>query len=252
MRLRWVLFLLALVAAAHSTAPAWVASGVNLTYSQGSTTNTYVVTSRTNTDIIYKLTTVSNTGTRSPTLDGNASVDFGDFWFDISLLSGQHTGDSVGDYHISDESSQAYAGKTYDTISVQTTVQGATVTRVLDKASGLVLKVSVNVQGVQDVTLAQRYIPAFDATAPQQPPSQPSQNASNPAPPANQTAPPQANNTQPENQTPPTQQQGTPYQPSSGGQPITGVQPYSTKSPFCCSSAFILALLGFAAARQHS
>ncbi len=245
MRARYLFVLLMLVPLAYPTAPSWVATGVNLTYGQGSATNTYYVLSRSGDDITYQLRTVTSTSTRNPTLHGNASADFGDFWFDISLLSGQHTGDTVGDYSVTDESQQTFAGTQYNTISIQNSVQGATITRVIDKATGLVLKVHVNVAGVSDFVLSSRYIPAYDATAPPPPGTPPQQNATNgtgaqPPPPA------------PSNDSGAGSQQAqpppSPYQPSgSSSEPISGVQPYSTKSPLCCGSAFILAFIGLAA-----
>ncbi len=247
MRARYLIVLLMLVPLAYATAPSWVAAGVNLTYSQGSTTNTYYVQSRSGDDITYQLRTVTSTSTRNPTLHGNASADYGDFWFDITLLSGQHTGDTVGDFSVTDESQQTFAGTQYNTISVQNSVQGATITRVIDKATGLVLKVHVDVSGVSDAVLSSRYIPAYDATAP--PPSPPpgtppQQNATNGT--ATQPPPaPASNGSGTGTQQPPP----APYQPSgsTGSEPISGVQPYSTKSPLCCGSAFILAFIGFAA-----
>lgn len=248
---RYLFVLLMLAPLAYPTAPSWVAAGVNLTYTQGSTTNTYFVQSRSGDDITYILRTVSSTSTRNPTLHGNSSADYGDFWFDTSLLAGQHTGDTIGDYHVSDESQQSYAGKQYDTISIQSSVQGATITRTIDKATGLILKVHVNVAGLSDAVLSSRYIPAYDAQTPpppSQPPSTPpQQNATN----GTAQPPPPASNGTSGGSTPPAQQPPpAPYQPSSGSsgsEPISGVQPYSTKSPLCCGSAFILAFVGLIA-----
>lgn len=247
MHARYLFVLLMLMPLVFPTAPSWVAAGANLTYTQGSTTNTYYVQSRSGDDITYQLRIVNSTSTRNPTIHGNASDDFGAFWFDISLLSGQHTGDNIGDYYVSDESQQTFAGKQYDSISVQTSVQGATMTRVIDKATGLILKVHVNVAGINDAVLTSRYIPAYDAQSPPPtpPPSSPPQNATNTT-----TQPPAPNPTGNGSSAPPPQQPPpAPYQPSgsSGNGSISDVQPYTTKSPLCCGSSFILAFIGFAA-----
>jgi hypothetical protein len=250
LRRKDIVLALALFSLVNASAPSWVDHGVNVTYTQGSSTMTYYVMSRTSADITYQLRTVSSSGTRMPTLSENSSADYGDFWFDTTLIYGGSTGDTFGDYRISDQSSQSYAGKTWDTESVQQTIQGATVTRVLDKQTGLVLKVSVDAPGqtIQDIVLTSEFLPAFDTPA-QQPAAPPPQQNTTPTPPAANNTPPPSQPQQ--NQTQPSSPPAQPYQPSggstSGSQPIGNVQPYSTSSPFCCSSAFILGLIGMVA-----
>jgi hypothetical protein len=244
MRTKILVLLLALLTVVYSVAPAWVVTGVNLNYSVGSTPFTFSVLSRNTTDIQVEEINLSSSKTPHPG-DENASKDSGDFWFDSSLLSSASTGSTIGDYSVTDEGTQTFAGTSWDTLTLQGTVTGAMTTKVLDRKTGLLLKQTVDAPGAPVVTLTQYYIPSLaPAAAPPgntQPAPAPTAPPANTSPPANATQPAPGNNT-----TPQTANQTQGGQPAAGSA-STGTAPAKKQ---CCTSAFLLLVVGIVALRN--
>jgi hypothetical protein len=254
MRTKILAFLLTLLAVGYSVAPAWVDTGVNLNYSVGSDTVSFSVLNRTATDIRIQTFTFSTSHNSFP--DENASADSGQFWFDTSLLSSASSGDTVGSYSVTDESTQTFAGKSWDTVTLEGTVSGAMTTKVFDKTTGLLLKQTVDVSGAPVITLVQYHIPALEP-APVVPPQ-----ANNTAPPKTNTTPPATNTTTPAvnttqpavNVTPPSPQNNGTTQPQTNetppGQPSASSSAAAPAKKHCFGSAFLLLVIGLVALRN--
>ena len=130
-----ILFVLGL---AYSTAPDWVAQGVSLNYSAGTDTLSFTVISRTTTQVTYQFKTISNSGNvkSSPTPTENATKSFGQFWFDSSSLDGAYVGETIGDFSVIDLSSQTFADKSWDTVTLEQIISGVSNRKTLDKKTG--------------------------------------------------------------------------------------------------------------------
>ncbi len=250
---RCLVVLMMLLAICYSTAPSWVASGVNLNYSVGTDTVSFSVLDRSGDDIHINQKTIS-TSAQANYLD-NASAESGHFWFDSSEFSGESVGNMVGDYDVIAQGSQHFAGKDWDTITLQGTISGATTTFVYDTATGLLLKETVSAAGAPTVTLVSYYVPAW---APPPPPPAPVNNT-NATPPhqnasMNNTGSPPPANTSGSSPPPqqPSQPPGTNISNQGAGTP-PGTQPATSsgaaKKKLCSSSAFILLILGLAIIR---
>jgi hypothetical protein len=237
--------ILAVISLAFATAPIWVASGASLTYSAGTDSIAFNVVSANGSDI--KINVVPASTGKTNTATENASADSGQFWYDNALLSSATVGSTVGDFAVVDESAQQFAGKQWNTITLEDTVSGAKTTKVYDKQSGLLLKQSVDSPGAPVITLTQFTIPGISAQPPAQQPAQP---------PAQQPA---QNQTQQNGTAQPAEPQdnatdGTSGEPliSDDGQPSQTEQPAEPAAPAeekgkCASGFVLLALLGFAA-----
>jgi hypothetical protein len=246
--IRNLFVILLLSALGFSAAPSWVVKGAVLEYSAGSDTVTFTVIDRTVENL--KIDIKAKSAPTSYTANENVSGVSGQFWYDSSILSSATNGQSLGDFSVTDEGKQTYAGKEYDTITLEGTLEEVQTTKVYEKQTGLMLKQTVNAPGAPEVILI-KYSPPG---APAPPPS---------APPANQT-PPSQPPTQPPPSQPPTNgstpqqpiqpsQPGEPYQP-----PVQEPSPEEPTQPekkpitaLCCPSAIILLIIGFAATRRR-
>ena len=157
--------LLIFVSVAFAAAPAWVAEGVVLDYSMDGDTVTFTVTERTSTEVTMNIETVEEY-----TATENASLTNGQFWFDDSLLADASDGDEIDEFRVTDEGTQTFAGKQWDTVTLEGTISGAETVRIYDRDSGLMLKQTVQVPDAPEITLTNYVVPDFD-TAP--PPSSP-------------------------------------------------------------------------------
>ncbi len=163
-KLQILAMLLIFLPLCFSKAPDWVAKGVSLEYSVGSSKATFVVTDRNSTDIRLDITTVkTNKATE------NASLQYGQFWFDDSLLGGASVGKKIGDFEVKAIGSMTFAGKEWSAITLEGTISDAKTTRIYDKQSGLMLKQTVNAEGAPTITLTKFTIPAFESAAPPPP-----------------------------------------------------------------------------------
>jgi hypothetical protein len=238
--------MLVLLAVCYSTAPAWVDTGVNLNYTVGNDTITFTVASRAADALKIQVKPLSSPKTSTAT--ENASGVSGQFWFDTGLIANAYNGKKIGDYQVTAVGKQTYAGKQWDTLTLEIDSAGAHTTKIMDVPTGLLLSQSVVVKGgpTTVITLKQFYIPAF---AP--PPPPPPANATNP-PPANNTAPAPVNassnstnttaSSPPQNNTQPTVVQ--PSQPSTPAAPTQPTGPQ--KEPCCLTTAFIMLILASA------
>jgi len=241
-----LLMLLALSVMAYATAPEWVAKGANAKYAVGNDTTSFTVLERTPADIKIELKILPSSKTYK--LTENASAAFGQFWHDVSLLSGASVGSEVGDLAVSDKSAQTIAGREWDTITLQGIVSEAATKKTYDRKSGLLLKQTVDAPGAPLVILTQFDIPAVAGQAQLPPPAtQPSPQANATAqPPAQNTTAPSQNATSPaQNETQPSVQNET--APSQPAQPSAEPGADGQKSDgSLCGSASILAMLAFA------
>ena len=237
--MRALLLLLVLAAAAYATAPGWVAKGASLNYSAGTDTISFTVLERNSSDIRIqiKLSSAQNPYTGVE----NASGQYGQFWFDKDQFSNPEGFSVVG------QSSQSFAGKSWNTITLQGMVSGAQTTRVYDKDSGLMLKQTVGAPGAPVVTLMQYYVPNWQAPAPPPPPpsAPPPANGSAPPPSSPPSTPPP---TTPPSATPPssTPPSSTPPSVPPSGEPFWPEEEPEPEQGPCCLPAFMLGALGFA------
>jgi hypothetical protein len=178
--------LLVFVSAAFATAPGWVAEGVELEYSMDSDTVTFTVTERTSTEV--KMTI--DTGKEHQATE-NASLIYGQFWFDDSLLEDADEGDDIEEFEVIDEGTETFAGKQWDTVTLEAIITEAKTVRIYDRDSGLMLEQTVDVAGAPTVTLEKYTIPDMEAVAPPPPPPP------EPTPPANDTTEPANETTEP-------------------------------------------------------
>jgi len=246
MRTKIIIALLVMLAVCFSTAPSWVKPGINLNYSVASDLVSFSVLNRTSSDV--KLQVFTRSTSRSTYPNENASAQSGQFWFDNSSLSSAYSGQDIGDYEVTDVSTQTFAGKQWDTVTLESTLSGAITTKVLDKKTGVLLKQTVSAVGAPAVILQQFYVPDWV-----QVPVPPVNNT--PPPPVNNTgnvtAPPPVNNTvvnSTQNNTPPAQTNATSQQNTtpSGQAPWPSVPSPPDKPLPCCPAAFILLVLMFA------
>jgi hypothetical protein len=251
--------LLVLLAAAYSTAPSWVATGVSLNYSVGSDAVTFTVLERSGGDINFQVLTHS-TNHKSTAIE-NESADYGQFWFDTALLANIYTGSTASDFTVTGENQQSFAGKSWDAVTMQATISGATTTKVVDKNTGLLLKQTVDAVGAPAVTLTQYYIPSLAPTPPptQPPANNPANQTQNQTNQTNGTA--QTNQSSAQNQTsttqPPTPQGNQSNQQTGGNNQSASQQQGSStttaKKPLPgCSGAILLTILGFLAISKRN
>ena len=248
---RCLVVLMMLLAICYSTAPSWVASGVNLNYTVGNDTVTFKVLDRSGDDLHLNLKYLSTAHQSNPT--ENASGESGQFWFDNSELSGASVGNIVGVYDVIAQGSQHFAGKDWDTVTLQTSISGATTTLIYDAATGLLLKETISATGAPTITLINYYVPAWA------PPPPPPANNTNTTPPqqnasTNNTGSPPPANTSGSSPPPqqPSQPPGTNISNQSAGTPPASQPAASSgtaKKKLCSSSAFILLILGLAIIR---
>jgi len=218
----------------YAIAPTWIAQGAKLDYSAGSDTVSFTVIKANSTDLKIEIKSSSSSKVRTGT--ENASASTGQFWFDSSLLSGASVGSTIEDYSVTQEGKQTFAGKEWDTITLQGLVSNATTTKIYDKKSGLLLKQTVDAQNVPTVILTNFNIPSLTTySAP--PPTTP------PATPENDTT-----GTAQQNTTGAAQQNTTaqPTQPAEQPPIEPGTEPSGEESGgVCASAAVLLALSGF-------
>lgn len=182
--------LLIIVSAAFATAPGWVAEGVVLHYSVDGDTVIFTVTERTSTEVSIEIDTGAPQKNKATE---NASLTFGQFWFDDSLLEDASRGDDIDEFEVTAVGSQTFAGKQWDTVTLEATISGAKTVRVYDRDSGLMLKQTVQVSGAPAVTLTKYTVPDFGTVAPPPPepttppptePTEPADETTEPTPPS--------------------------------------------------------------------
>jgi hypothetical protein len=233
--------LLIIVSAAFATAPGWVAEGVVLEYSVDGDTVIFTVTERTSTEVSIEI----DTGAPEKSMaTENASLTNGQFWFDDSLLEDASDGDDIDEFEVTAEGTQTFAGKQWDTVTLEATLSGAKTVRIYDRDSGLMLKQTVQVSGAPVVTLTEYTVPDFEEAAPPPPepppaeePTEPADETTEPTPPSEQPQPePYDDTTQPDVTTPDTTPPADTTEEAEPGPPA--------KKP-CIPAAALLMLLGF-------
>ncbi len=237
-RLKTLCILLVILALGFATAPSWIDSGANISYSSGGNTITFSVASRSG-DNIQVLLTMSSPMSKGTIIE-NASADSDEFWYDPNLLANSYEGEMFGNLSAMGTSQQSFAGQTWNAITLQGMIDGAQTTRVYDVQTGLLLKQSVDASGAPDVVLVQEYIPALIPPAPP---------VANVTPPQNNTPPPAQPNTTapvPNATQPTTQTQPTTTNTTTQTQPVTTTNPSTSSNP-CCLSSFMIGLVGFVA-----
>jgi len=248
--LRSLAILLILLTVVSATAPSWIDTGVSVNYTAGGNSVSFTVTGRAGDDITILLAT--SPPPHTGTIKGNASSDSGQFWFDQSLLNHAYSGQDIDGLSVMGTSQQTIAGQTWDTVTLQGDISGAQTTQIYDTETGMLLKQSVDKEGVPDVVLSKFYIPSL---APP-PPVTPKQNTTTPPPPKqNASAPvtPSPNATTNSSGTPPVSDSTGQTQPQQGNPPATQgstTTPINFENPSpteCCPGTFILLLLGFVA-----
>lgn len=242
MHLKNLFILFLFLSVVYSTAPSWVAQGVSLNYSMGTTSIYFTVTGNSNNQIHLSEKVVADTVSNLNPIE-NASKDFGNFWFDPAQLSSIFYGQTVDGYTYSAESQTTFAGKTYDAITIQATIQGVTTNKIYDKTTGLLLEWDVT--GQPTVYLAAQYIPAFAPATPPPQNNQPPQNTPPPPPPQNNSGnapppPPQQNTPPPQNNS-----QNKTTKPKLIPIPPPAPSPPPSSSLPCCPSGFVLLILTF-------
>lgn len=153
--------LLIISSTAFALAPGWVAKGVVLEYSVGSDDVTFTVHERNSTDIQIKI----ESKTDGKAVE-NAAWSFGQFWFDKNLLQSATKGSSVDEFTVIDTGTETYAGKSWETVTLEGVISKAKTVRVYDKESGLMLKQSVQVEGTPPVVIKKIKVPNWKAEAP--------------------------------------------------------------------------------------
>lgn len=237
--------LLLFVSAAFATAPGWVAKGVVLEYDMDGDTVTFTVTDRTSSEVEFDIKTKKTFKATE-----NASGLYGQFWFDESKLKSASKGHHIDEFEVTGTSSQTFAGKKWDTVTLVGTISGARTTRIYDKDSGLMLKQTVMVADAPAVTLEEYTIPDFGASAPPPPPptqpAQPADETAQPSGPANGTAQPTAPS-----------EPATPEPEEGIGQPVDSAdsspavatpdegEPDASAKKSCLPGAVLLMLAGF-------
>jgi hypothetical protein len=242
-----LLALLLFTVSAFSAAPSWVAQGAVLEYSVGTDTVKFTVLSSNGTDIRISIKAASASSAYTAT--ENASADSGQFWYDSSELSSASVGADLGDFEVTGQGKQTFAGKEYDTITLEGVLDEVETTRIYEKQTGLLLKQTASAPGAPVVTL----ISFTPASAPAPPPPPPP-----PPPPANNTSqpppstPPSTPPAQPPSTPPSVPPSTPPSQPPSEPPPVPEEEPPEKKpiTELCCPSAFILLMLGFLVIRR--
>lgn len=239
-----------------ATAPAWVKEGVSLNYT-GSDGNmyTYTVLNKSGSDNIIEIKINGNPASSAPETE-NGSLGSGRFWYDSSLLSGAFVGGTVGDDFVSSQGQLSAAGVNWNTTTLDGTKSGASVTRIIDKNNGILLKQTITYGGVQQViALKQFNIPILfpPANVVVTPPGIPGSSGTPPA---------QTNPTQPSSGSSGTAAQtSTPAVSSNtstdtANQSIANLTPADLKPPTsnvpCCPVLFGLLFAGFLSFRTRN
>ena len=240
--MRSIIVLLVLASLAFSTAPGWVTAGVVLDYSAGSDTIKFTVLERTGDNV---KTSIKVSSAPNPyTANENASGSSGQFWFDKDQFS------NPPDFTILGQSKQTFAGKEWNTITLQGTVSGAMTTRVYDKDSGLMLKQTVSAVGAPEVILTQYKVPNWEAIAPPAPPPPPSNGTTPPSAPPSAPPPSGTPPSAPPSAPPSTPPSAPPAPPPTNGDFWPEEEP-PKESP-CCLSGLVLAMVAVAAFRSRA
>ncbi len=246
-KLKNIFILLVLFTIAFSSAPTWVVVGTNLNYSTTSNNLSFTVQNVSISQIKTQLKTYSTGGALVSTAvpNENASAMSGQFWFDPYFLQTAFVGGSIGAFSVTDQGKQTFAGKEWDTVTLEDTEGGATVRRVYDK-SGLLLKETVSVPTFS-VILTQYNIPSIGnsnpAPPPPAPPPQPKNNSA-PAPPPPNVAPNPSPNPAPDNSQ--NQSNVTPAPKPKIPSKLTPKAPAKPLLP-CCPATFVLLIVTFVA-----
>ncbi|MBN1169685.1 hypothetical protein JXA56_01550 [Candidatus Micrarchaeota archaeon] len=132
-----------------STAPEWIAEGIELEYAVGGDKVVFSVVERTSTEIRVEI----RSGTSVRTAVENTSIISGQFWFDQSLLENASKYQYIEEFLVNSEGSQTFIGERWDTLTLETTLSGAKTTRIYDRKTGLMLKQTVSAEGAPTVTL---------------------------------------------------------------------------------------------------
>ncbi|MEK6982179.1 MAG: hypothetical protein AABX38_04580 [Candidatus Micrarchaeota archaeon] len=177
-----------------ATAPAWIQPGVNLNYT-GSDGNTYsyTVLNKSGLDNIIEIRINGNPASSAPETE-NGSASSGRFWYDSSLLSGAFVGGTVGDDFVSSTGQLSAGGVNWNTTTLDGAKSGATITKVVDKNNGILIKQTITAGGLQQVITLKNFnipilFPPAKVVAPT--PTTPS----SPSTPPTQTTPAQPSNT---------------------------------------------------------
>jgi hypothetical protein len=255
MKLKSLCILLAFLSLGFATAPGWVANGTSLNYSSGGNLISFTVIGVSGGQISIAINTTSPKSSRA--IKEDASAISGQFWFDQPSLAHSYDGELLNGLTVDGTGRQAFAGDTWDTITLEGMVSGAQATQVYDGKTGLLLKQTVDAPGVPDVVLSGYYIPALLPAQNATPPASGAANSSinSSAVPDDSInssiAAPQDNSTDNSSIAPDNIQipdDNTSLIPdASGAAPQPDDQSASSSSSPCCASAFILLLVGFVA-----
>ncbi len=254
MKLKTLSVLLVLLAVASATAPTWIAPGVSLNYTSGTTSVSFAVTSATSGKIGISLTTSPPPNTNN--FEENATLTSGQFWFDPNMISHAYQGELINGFTVTSTGPQSFAGQSWNTATLRGIVSGAETSYTYDEQTGLLLEQTVEASGVPNVVLSQYYIPAL-APPPQNITPPPQNTTVPPAPQPNATiapppVPPAVNTTAQGNST----DNSSAVQPTdnsslvpsgAGDQGSTSSDQSSSSSLPCCPTSFILLLAGFVA-----
>jgi hypothetical protein len=106
------------------------------------------------------------------------------------LLEDADEGDDIDEFEVIDEGTETFAGKQWDTVTLEATISEVKTVRVYDRDSGLMLEQTVDVADAPTVTLEKYTIPDMEAVAPPPPPPEPTPPANDTTEPANETTEP--------------------------------------------------------------
>lgn len=241
-----LLVLLLLFGGVFARAPSWISSGTSINYTVGSAIYTFTVTEVTSSQIKIDLKTSSSSSTSR--LIDNATADSGQFWFDPTLLTSASAGRSIGGYSVISTSQESYAGKSFQTATLQIILGGVTTTKVFDIESGLLLDQRTSASGSSPVLIRNYFVPAWAPPPP---------NVTAPAPPSTPQPAPTTPPSQPTTPTTPTPNPSSPPVINSTSPTPNSSAPTNTSAPTptvpsssstCpCPESLFFVLLGFLA-----
>ncbi len=241
-----LLVLLLLFGGVFARAPSWISSGTSINYTVGSAIYTFTVTEVTSSQIKIDLKTSSSSSTSR--LIDNATADSGQFWFDPTLLTSASAGRSIGGYSVISTSQESYAGKSFQTATLQIILGGVTTTKVFDIESGLLLDQRTSASGSSPVLIRNYFVPAWAPPPP---------NVTAPASPSTPSSPPTTPPSQPTTPTPSTPTPSSPPVINSTSPTPNSSAPTNTSAPTptvpsssstCpCPESLFFVLLGFLA-----
>lgn len=240
-----LLVLLLLVGGVFARAPSWVSSGTSINYTVGSATYTFTVTEVSSSQIKIDLKTSSSSSTSR--LIDNATADSGQFWFDPTLLTSASAGRSIGGYSVISTSQESYAGKSFQTATLQIILGGVTTTKVFDIESGLLLDQRTSASGSSPVLIRNYFVPAWAPPPPNVTTPAPSSTPPTPTTPSSQpTTPTPSSTNSTSSPSTPTSNSTPSVTPPLSPDPI--VKPSSQSSSTCpCPESLFFVLLGFLA-----